>query len=50
MQSPFAYELAPEIEQTFRIRKKKQMLEKRRKTQEESPKMDPGAGGQRRTL
>ena len=34
----------------FRIRRKKQRLEKRRKAQEESPKMDAGAGGQRRTL
>jgi len=50
MRSPFAYQPDPEIEQTFRIRRKKQRLEKRHKAQEESPKMDAGAGAQRRTL
>jgi len=50
MRSSFAYELDLEIERTFCIRRKKQRLEKRRKAQEESPKMDAGAGGQRRTL
>ena len=50
MQSPFAYEPDPEIESTFGIRRKKQRLEKRRKAREESPKMDTGAGDQRRTL
>jgi len=50
MQSPFAYEPDLEIERTFRIRRKKQRLEKKRKPQKESPKMDAEAGGQRRTL
>jgi len=50
MRSLFVYELDPEIERTFRIRRKNQRLEKRRRAQEESPKMDAEAGGQRRTL
>ena len=50
MRSPFAYEPNPEIEWTFRIRRKKQRLKKRRKAQEEYPKMDPGARGQGTTL
>ena len=50
MRSPFAYELDLEIERAFRIRRQKQRLGKRRKAQEESPKMNAGAGGQRRTL
>jgi len=50
MRSPFAYELDPEIEWTFRLRGKKQRLEKRHKAQEESAKMYTGGEGQRRTL
>jgi len=50
MRRPFAYEPDPKIERTFRIRRKKQRLEKRRKGQEESSKIDARAGGQRRTL
>jgi len=50
MRSPFAYEPDPEIERTFRLRRKKRRLERRRKAQEESVKMDAGGEGQRRTL
>jgi len=50
MQSSFAYEPDAEIEKTFRIRRKKQRLEKRHKAWETSPKMDVAAGGYRRTL
>ena len=49
MRSPFAYEPDPEIKQSFRIRRKKQRLDKRHKAQEESAKMDVGEG-QRGTL
>jgi len=50
MRCPSAFEPDPEIERTFHIRRKKQRLKKRCKAREESPKMDTGAGGQRRTL
>jgi len=50
VRSPFAYEPDPEIEWTFRIRRKKQRLDKRRKAQEEFAKMDAGGEGQRRKL
>ena len=50
MRSPFADELDLEIERNFRIRRKRQRLETRRKARKELPKMDAGARGQRRTL
>jgi len=50
MRSPLAYGPDPEIEKTFRIRRKKERLEKRCKGRETSPKMDARTRGQRRTL
>ena len=50
MRSLFAYEPDLEIERTFHIRRKKQMLEKIRKAQEMSTRMDIAVRDQTKTL